>query len=292
MGDRPAEIWALINLAPQATELGDYDRAIACCEAGFALARAEGNPAAMVLALHKLAIIALQLGDPATASDQFEAALALAREHGVAWLVPINLVGLGFASVDLADHPRAAACLREGLELGKAGENIGDVIDAIEGLARLAAAIGQVEPAARLFGATAVIRDEIGRPLSPAEIGHFAPILDALQDDLGAEGFAATWAAGRTLSQDEAITEALAIRADVAATPLPGPGSPPDTHGLTAREMEVLCLIVAGHVNREVGEVLFISPTTVARHLANIYRKLGVNSRATLTAFALRHSLF
>ena len=60
---------------------------------------------------------------------------------------------------------------------------------------------------------------------------------------------------------------------------------------MTARELEVLRLIVAGHVNREVGEVLFISPTTVARHLANIYRKLGVDSRATLTAFALRHGL-
>ena len=205
MGDRPAEIWALINLAPQATELGDYDRAIACCEAGFALARAEGNPAAMVLALHNLAIVALQRGEPATARDRFEAALALAREHGVAWLVPINLVGLGVAAMDLGDYPRAAACLREGLELGRAGENLGDVIDAIEGLARLGAALGQGAPATRLFGATAAIRDEIGRPLSPAESGHVAPVLDALQDGLGAEGFAAAWAAGRTLSQDEAI---------------------------------------------------------------------------------------
>lgn len=53
----------------------------------------------------------------------------------------------------------------------------------------------------------------------------------------------------------------------------------------------MLRLIAAGHLSREVSEVLFISPATVARHLANIYRKLGVDTRAKVTAYALRHGL-
>jgi len=60
---------------------------------------------------------------------------------------------------------------------------------------------------------------------------------------------------------------------------------------LTARELEVLRLIAAGHTNREVGDLLFISPATAARHVLNIYRKLGVSSRATATAFAHQHGL-
>ena len=63
------------------------------------------------------------------------------------------------------------------------------------------------------------------------------------------------------------------------------------SHGLTARELEVLRLLAAGHSNRELGEQLFISPTTAARHVANIYSKLGVGSRAEATAYAHQHGL-
>jgi DNA-binding CsgD family transcriptional regulator len=55
--------------------------------------------------------------------------------------------------------------------------------------------------------------------------------------------------------------------------------------------LDVLRLIVSGHINREVADQLFISPATVARHLANIYWKLGVDSRARLTAYAIEHDL-
>jgi DNA-binding CsgD family transcriptional regulator len=61
--------------------------------------------------------------------------------------------------------------------------------------------------------------------------------------------------------------------------------------GLTARELEVLRLLAAGHSNRELGDLLFISPATAARHVANIYAKLGVASRAQATAYAHQHGL-
>lgn len=62
-------------------------------------------------------------------------------------------------------------------------------------------------------------------------------------------------------------------------------------HGLTERELEVLRLITGGHSNREMGERLYISPATAARHVANIYNKLGVDSRARATAYAFQHGL-
>jgi ATP/maltotriose-dependent transcriptional regulator MalT len=64
-----------------------------------------------------------------------------------------------------------------------------------------------------------------------------------------------------------------------------------DTHGLTARELEVLRLLAAGKSNREIGEALFISEHTVARHVQNIFAKLDVSSRAAATAFAFSHQL-
>ena len=61
--------------------------------------------------------------------------------------------------------------------------------------------------------------------------------------------------------------------------------------GLTSRELEVLALVAGGHTNREIAAALFISPHTVRRHLQNIFRKLGVPSRAAATAFAVQHEL-
>ena len=61
--------------------------------------------------------------------------------------------------------------------------------------------------------------------------------------------------------------------------------------GLTAREVQVLNLVARGQTNREISSTLMISEHTVARHLQNIFSKLGVSSRTAATAFALEHSL-
>lgn len=62
-------------------------------------------------------------------------------------------------------------------------------------------------------------------------------------------------------------------------------------HGLTPREREVLRWLATGRTNRAIGETLHISEKTVARHVANIYGKLGVSSRAAATAYAYEHDL-
>ncbi|HEX2220293.1 MAG TPA: LuxR C-terminal-related transcriptional regulator [Gemmatimonadales bacterium] len=61
--------------------------------------------------------------------------------------------------------------------------------------------------------------------------------------------------------------------------------------GLTARELEVLRLIAKGMTNRGIAERLRISEKTVARHVSNIYVKLGLSSRSAATAYAYRHAL-
>jgi len=64
-----------------------------------------------------------------------------------------------------------------------------------------------------------------------------------------------------------------------------------DTHGLSARELEVLRLVAAGKTNRDIAATLVVSEHTVARHVQNIFGKLGVSSRTAATAFAFEHEL-
>lgn len=57
---------------------------------------------------------------------------------------------------------------------------------------------------------------------------------------------------------------------------------------LTPREAELLSLLTEGLSNRELGKRLFISEATVKTHLAHIYAKLGVDTRAAAIATAIR----
>ncbi|MFD4316189.1 LuxR C-terminal-related transcriptional regulator [Streptomyces sp. NPDC058548] len=61
--------------------------------------------------------------------------------------------------------------------------------------------------------------------------------------------------------------------------------------GLTVREAEVLRLVASGGTNKDIARALVISEHTVARHLNNIFAKLGVGSRASATAYAYAHDL-
>ena len=68
-------------------------------------------------------------------------------------------------------------------------------------------------------------------------------------------------------------------------------GAPEAADGLTGREVEVLALVATGKTNREIAADLVISEKTVARHISNIFTKLGVTSRAGATAYAYQHDL-
>jgi DNA-binding CsgD family transcriptional regulator len=65
----------------------------------------------------------------------------------------------------------------------------------------------------------------------------------------------------------------------------------PATHGLTARELEVLRLLATGRTNRAIAEELVLAVKTVDRHASSIFSKLGVSSRAAATAYAYQHGL-
>ena len=67
--------------------------------------------------------------------------------------------------------------------------------------------------------------------------------------------------------------------------------TPQPVGSLSEREAQVLRLLAAGKTNRAIADELFISEKTVARHVSNIFDKLGVSSRAGATAWAFQHNL-
>ena len=92
---------------------------------------------------------------------------------------------------------------------------------------------------------------------------------------------AARWAFQR-LGAEPDLARIAMMAAEASARP---------AEGLTGREVEVLALVAAGKTNRDIAGELVISEKTVARHLSNIFGKLGVASRSAATAYAFQHGL-
>jgi DNA-binding NarL/FixJ family response regulator len=109
---------------------------------------------------------------------------------------------------------------------------------------------------------------------------------DAELDDIVAGIRAA--AAGRPVLAPAA---AGAVMAEVRSRPAATASPPSPSLGLTVREREVLRLLARGCDNAEIGQRLFVSPSTVKHHVSHVLDKLGVENRHQAAAFAIRHGL-
>jgi ATP/maltotriose-dependent transcriptional regulator MalT len=86
--------------------------------------------------------------------------------------------------------------------------------------------------------------------------------------------------AARAARQADALAAKLGARISAAARA-----------GMTRREVEVLALVAEGLSNRQIAERLVVSEHTVHSHLANLYARLGVSSRAAAVALASERGL-
>lgn len=138
-------------------------------------------------------------------------------------------------------------------------------------------------------GAAEAIRDAIGEPIPAVERAGYDRSVTAARVHLGEKIFASAWTKGWALTPKRAL-------ATQGREPIPSPNAtvaPPPTYpaGLTAREVEVLCLVASGLTDLQIAEKLILSPRTVHTHISSIYRKLGITSRSAATRYAIEHDL-
>ena len=202
---------------------------------GFTAAVCDGDAAgsaarfAEALALHRdldqgwavgstlfgMAMAVLRLGDLQRAAALLPEAEATLRAHGSWWY----LSGCLFTGAQLAlaggDGAHAAALCREAIDLSL---RLAETVALAFGLGGLGAALaleGQFARAARLFGAAEALHERNGSAIEVMANRdvHEAQVARA-RGGLGADAFAAAWAAGRALSLEEAVVEALADGGD------------------------------------------------------------------------------
>jgi hypothetical protein len=189
---------------------GEHERARALADEGLALARSLGDSAREVWMLDVLGLVALAEGEYARASAIFTAALPLAEKSGD-WRYLAGLRShLGLAALGEGNTAAAADFARLGLDLGGAVGLRRGIAYALDIVASVAATRNRPDHASRLFGAAEALREADGlAQWSPLERAIFERHLPPLRAALGESGLAAAWAAGRGLTQQEAVALAL-----------------------------------------------------------------------------------
>jgi len=202
------------------------------------------------------------------------------------------------------DRPTRARLLEPFVEIALAAGDVEAARDAAAELGSIAAALDSPllkAMAGRGDGAVRLAEGDASGALSPLRRSHAAWMaLDAPFEvarvrvlvalacrDLGDADTAALEldAARRTFRSLGAGPDLARVEALAAGSVQPPPG------GLTPRETEVLRLVASGITNRAIATELVLSEKTVARHLSNIFTKLGISSRSAATAYAYEHNL-
>jgi predicted ATPase/DNA-binding NarL/FixJ family response regulator len=253
----------------------------------------DNNGWGVAQALYGFGGLARARGDHAEALHHFRAALALYREIDARPEIARCLLGIGWVALAQRDLQLARSSLTESLQLSLATGQRMPVARGLEAAAALAAAGGDPVTAVQLHGAALALREVAGHPPSARAGPQLDSLLRAMGGQLDQAAVSALIAQGSALSAHEAVRLASgASPGDPArhgAEPVPvqrDPAGPGTATPLTARELEIARLIARGLSNRAIADELVISPATVARHVANIFSKLGFSSRAQLAAWA------
>lgn len=237
-------------------------------------------------------------GDFHSADRCYREALDIERILGASSEVARCLAGVGRVAHALGATEQAYDYLSEGLILSQSAGQHAEVARGLTSIARVAFGAGHVETACRLAGAAAAIREQIGLPVSPAPWPFDGASSDGARPRRGRRrggprDLRAWWEQGRHLDVADAVREAVHL-AESGRVPRQrrhrARGDSPEKH-LTPRELQIAHLVSTGKSNPEIARALFITPATAARHVANINRKMGFNSRKQIAAWVESHSV-
>lgn len=288
-----------------------------------AIDRAPLDPDTHVFVSTVAAEAALLAGRPADASAEIDAGLAHLEWNDVFWGMPLVVLGLRAVAEDAEE----AIAGHDAERLTTIRSSVGPLRDRLDGYRERASSLsgrawlasGDAE-VARIEGstspepwATAITAWDAG--LDPVEAAYvryrFAEAglrSSGVRADVSAE-LVAAWRSMVELdcAPLQAQLETLARRARIplAADALPAAATDVDaaqakaapaaarsaTHGLSAREIEVLRLVAAGRSNGEIAEELFITRKTAGVHVTHILDKMGVSNRVEAAMAGVRLGL-
>jgi len=199
----------LSDLAITVANQGDLAASGRLFAESLAIRRALDNQWGVANSLNNLGELALMQELYPEAHSHLEEAVTIYRTIGDKWNLANAILTLGNVLRAQGDYPAAYPLYQESIQIYR---DLGDrrslayLLESIGGLLSLQ---GEAIRALRLAGAATTLRERLQTPLSPAEQGQLDQALEPARQAVGTTIAAATWQAGRDLTLEEAIAEAL-----------------------------------------------------------------------------------
>lgn len=291
LSNRVEKANAFTGLGQLALYQGDMRQAARYLKESLHITKAIGHTSSIAQLLLALGDLERFQENYTSAIDYYEQSLTLTRSMRDKVSIAGVLFGLGDVARRQQENARACVLLKQSLQISwETGDKLG-LATALETFAWLCQQIGLPERAVQFLGTADSLRDWLQIPLVPTLAPDHERARATLHTMIGEIAFHESWAYGYTMTLKLALSM-------VARIPIPGSN---DVHpekptliypaSLTAREVDVLCLLASGLTDARIAEQLVISPRTVNTHLRSIYAKIGVNSRSAATRFAIEHRL-
>ncbi|WP_121180432.1 LuxR C-terminal-related transcriptional regulator [Nocardiopsis sp. Huas11] len=317
-GDVWGEAIALGTRAALVAQQGDYPSSDQHYTTALALLRGMDHRWGVAVTLMGQARAAEANDDLMTADRCYREALDTQRVIGSVAEEARCLAGIGRVAHALGSTEQAYDYLSEGLVLSHSTGQRAEAARSLVAIARVAFGSGLREEACLLAGAATEVRSRLGL------VTHEAPwpFVKVERVRRRRRRLVDWWERGRAMSLSDAVDLAEQVTVDGRRPPArprrreadrtaedgrarraPGKGaagpavpagsapaeSEPPSSRLTQRELEIARLVSRGKSNPEIARTLFITPSTAARHVANINRKMGFHSRTQIAAWVERH---
>jgi predicted ATPase/DNA-binding CsgD family transcriptional regulator len=290
--DERSRVMILANIGVIAYERRDFETARDIQVQSVELTRAMGDEIGLCNALTNLAGALRELGDIDQALTLNRQALEIADRLSLKRNVGYIRSGIGQILRDQGDTAGAARSLVDSLnDVRECGDQAATA-NVLGSLADLAHELGDPRLAARLFGAAKAIRDAIGTSHAPDQVEDYERVLGLVRAAAGDGPFETAWAEGMVTPIEEIVREAGCLVEVASAAPIdPRDADIQQRTGLNPRELAIVRQFVAGKSNQEIADALGLNLGFATALIGQIYTKLGVDSRAGVTAFAFKSGI-
>ncbi len=265
---------------------GDVSEAMRLVEAALDQHSANGDLLGVTMSALSLARAMSRSGRTERATQLYDTALSLTEKHQESWCRHWVLTVLAMEEWEKGRLEQARSYAYESLLINRrALDDRQNIAADTEVLAWIAAGEGEHERSARLLGAADSMARRVAVSFLPI-VGekHHNRCLEQVRQALGDKAFDRAFEAGRALTYEEALREALGER-PVAPERVPAAQAAGARAPLTPRETEIAELVAQGLSNKEIAATLVIAQRTAEGHVEHILSKLGFTSRTQIAAW-------
>jgi predicted ATPase len=215
LGDAWTAAFALTVMGNLAEDQGDYGRAGTLFAEARELFQNVGDAVNTAVTIYHLGIVAYGRGDLEAAAALLDQALATGRNIGDPWTTAITLSYFSLVACDRGDYQSAARALDESLALLMQIRTTERITAWLRRAAVLAVETGYTGEGIRIMAAASALEETIAVTLALPERATYERAIARLQETCGEAEYAAAWASGRTLTEEQAIAEAKGVLAEV-----------------------------------------------------------------------------